>query len=126
MRGYMPKEIADDFTEQYGLTNEDIFDNIYNKPLPNRFLASFCKFSYEHNTSSYARGVVKEAFEYFFKNLVVHYPGYEKYTFNCVGSVGYNFRDILQEVCEANGMKFGKILRAPIDDLVDFHAKISV
>lgn len=126
MRGYMPKDLQEAFFKQYGLTNEDIFDNIYNKPLPNRFLASFSKFAYEHNTSTYARDVVKTSFEYYFKNLVCHYPNYQTYTFNCVGSVGYNFRDILEEVCVANGMKFGKIVRAPIDELVNFHTVAAV
>lgn len=126
MRGYMPKELQEAFFKQYGLSNEDIFDNIYNKPLPNRFLASFSKFAYDHNASSYSRGVVKSAFQYFFRNLVCHYPNYQTYTFNCVGSVGYNFRDILEEVCNENKMQFGKIIRAPIDDLVDFHTAVAI
>lgn len=126
MRGYMPEELRAAFLKQYELENEDIFDNIYNKPLPNRFLASFSKFAYEHNSFSYCRGVVKTAFQYFFKNLVCHYPNYQSYTFNCVGSVGYNFRDILTEVCNENGMQTGKIIRAPIDDLVEFHVALQV
>jgi glucosamine kinase len=122
MRGYMPKALQEVFLKQYGFENEDIFDNIYNKPLPNRFLAGFSKFAYENNSVSYCRDVVKHSFEAFFRNLVCHYPDYKNYSFNCVGSVGYNFRDVLEEVTLANGMKFGNIVRAPIDELVHFHA----
>jgi glucosamine kinase len=121
MRGYLPEGMSQIFKDTYGLTNADIFDNMYNKPLPNRFLASFSKFLYENNNFSYSREVVKESFEAFFKNLVCHYPGYQDHTFNCVGSVAYNFRDVLEEVAEENHMEMGKIIRSPIDNLVYYH-----
>ncbi|VTQ03593.1 Uncharacterised protein [Sphingobacterium daejeonense] len=54
-------------------------------------------------------------------NLVSKYPDYQSYTFNCIGSVGYNFRNVLEEKAAQYGMKVGKILRSPIDDLVLFH-----
>jgi N-acetylglucosamine kinase-like BadF-type ATPase len=121
MRGYLPEGMQQIFWNTYGLTNEDIFDHIYNKPLPNRFLASFSKFLYENNNFSYSREVVKESFDTFFKNLVCHYPGYQDHTFNCVGSVAYNFRDILEEAALENGMEMGIIIRSPIDNLVYYH-----
>ena len=37
-------------------------------------------------------------FNDFFKNLVSKYPDYEQFSFNCVGSVGFIFKDILKEV----------------------------
>jgi hypothetical protein len=64
---------------------------------------------------------VVEAFEAFFQNIVMHYPDYQNYTFNCIGSVGYNFRDALTQVANSHGMQVGKIVRSPIDDLVSYH-----
>ena len=124
MRNYLPEQMQKNFQETFGLSNEDIFDNLYNKPLPNRFLASFSKFVYDNNNFSYSREIVKEGFQVFFKNLVMHYPDYHKYTFNCIGSVGYNFRDVLGEVSIENNMRVGKIIRSPIDDLVYYHTKL--
>jgi inhibitor of KinA sporulation pathway (predicted exonuclease) len=90
--------------------------------MPNRFCASFSKFVYDNNVNiEYTRNIVDEAFEAFFRNLVSKYPNYQSYTFNCIGSVGYNFRNVLAEKAEQYGMKVGKILRSPIDDLVQFH-----
>lgn len=125
MRGYLPEGMQKIFKDTYELTNEDIFDNLYNKPLPNRFLASFSKFLYENNNFAYSREVVKESFNAFFTNLVCHYPNYQQYSLNCVGSVGYNFRDVLEEVSAEHGMAFGKIIRSPIDDLVYYHSVLS-
>ncbi len=65
--------------------------------------------------------LVAEAFELFFRNIITKYPGYQAHTFNCVGSVAYNFRDVLTQVATAHGMTVGKIIRSPIDDLVSYH-----
>ena len=121
MRGLLPDVLHENFTSQFGLSNEDILDALYNKPLPNRFLASFAKFVYDNNNLKYCRDIVKEGFTTFFNNLVCNYPNYQNYSFNCIGSVGYNFRDILSAVADEKGMEVGKIIRSPIDDLVQFH-----
>lgn len=123
MKSFMPEKLRKIFFDTYGLTNEDIFDNIYNKPLPNRFCASFSKFIYDNrqNFEAYSLQVVDTAFTAFFDNLVTRYPDYKSYKLNCVGSVGYNFRDVLSVVSDRYEMGVGKIIRSPIDDLVEYH-----
>jgi hypothetical protein len=44
---------------------------------------------------------------------------------NVIGSVGYSFRDILSVVADKYEMGIGKIIRSPIDDLVDYHVRSS-
>lgn len=122
IRGYMPKNVRDTFWETFKLTPDDILNAIYTKPLPNRFCASFSKFVYDiTNNIEYSRGIVKSSFVDFFENLVSHYPNYKDYEFNCIGSVAYNFRNVLEETALEYGMKMGKIMRTPIDDLVIYH-----
>lgn len=123
MKGFMPKGLSESFFTIYGLSNEDIFDNIYNKPLPNRFCASFSKFLYDFKTvyPEYAEDVVDTAFTAFFEKLVIKYPNYQKHLLNVVGSVGYSFRDRLSVVADKYEMGVGKIIRSPIDDLVEYH-----
>ena len=122
MRGLLPDGLQEIFRETYSLgSRNDILDRLYNQPLPNRYLASFAKFAYDHNNVSYCREIVLDGFETFFQNLVRHYPRYQEYSFNCIGSVGYNFRDALTQVATTHGMAVGKIIRSPIDDLVNYH-----
>ena len=123
LRQLLPGTLQAAFRDTYELGREEILDNLYNKPLPNRFLASFAKFAYDHNNVSYCRQIVLDGFETFFQNIIPHYPNYQSHTFNCVGSVGYNFRDALTQVAAAHGMAVGKIIRSPIDDLVDYHVE---
>jgi len=126
LRGYMPEPVRALFWETFQLTPDDINEQVYTQPLPNRFCASFSKFVYDNNVHiEYSRNLVRTSFEDFFKNLVTHYPDYQKYTFNCIGSVGYNFRNVLEEVVQENGMVVGNIIRSPIDNLVKFHQEMA-
>jgi len=122
LRGYMPEPVRALFWETYKLTPDDINEQVYTQPRANRFCASFSKFVYDNNVHiEYSRNLVRTSFEDFFRNLVTHYPDYQKYTFNCIGSVGYNFRNVLEEVVTENGMVVGNIIRSPIDNLVKYH-----
>ena len=122
IRGYMPENVREVFWETYKLTPDQVMDAVYTKPLANRFCASFSKFVYDVSVNiNYSRGIVQAAFDDFFRNLVSRYPDFQKYTFNCIGSVGYNFRNVLEETANQYGMKVGRIVRSPIDDLVQYH-----
>src|SRR5690606_39981952 len=98
IRGLMPKAVEKLFFETYQLTPDEIMDNVYRKPLANRFCARFSKFVYDNNVNiEYTRKIVDDAFEAFFNNLVSKYPDYQSYTFQCIGSVRYNFRNVLED-----------------------------
>jgi len=126
VRGYMPEAVRAEFWETFKLTPDDVIENVYTKPLPNRFCASFSKFVYDNTVNiEYSHNLVKSSFDDFFRNLVCHYPNYQKYTFNCIGSVGYSFRNVLEEVVLENGMVMGNIIRSPIDNLVKYHLELA-
>ena len=122
LRGYMPEAVRQNFWDTYHLTPDEVNEEVYTKPLASRFCAQFAKFVYDNNAHiEYTRNLVKTSFEDFFRNLVTHYPNYQSHTFNCIGSVGYNFRNVLEEVANENGMTVGNIIRSPIDNLVKYH-----
>lgn len=121
-RGYMPRNIRERFRSTFQLHPDDIMDHIYSKPLPNRFCAGFSKFiTQERLKNDYFHQLVKHCFKAFFFNLVTHYPDYKDYSFNCIGSIGYNFREILSEVSDEFGMKPGYITRSPMPGLFKYH-----
>lgn len=126
LRGYMPEPVRKLFWDTFKLTPDDVNEQVYTQPRANRFCASFSKFVYDNNVHiEYSRNLVRTSFEDFFRNLVTHYPNYQKYTFNCIGSVGYNFRNVLEEIVTENGMVVGNIIRSPIDNLVKYHLDLA-
>ena len=54
---------------------------------------------------------IRTIFQYDYKNLEV----------NFVGSIAYYYQDILKEVAAGLGVKVGKILKAPIEGLIEYH-----
>ena len=122
LRGRFPAELAGDFKSAYGLGEvSEVLDRLYNQPSPNRFLASFARFAGDHSDHPYCQAIVGLAFEAFFAQIVTHYPGYQAYPFNCVGSIGYHFRSALAAAATRHGMVVGQIIQAPIDALVRYH-----
>jgi glucosamine kinase len=122
MRNRLEPELQNRFKERFHIdNNEQIFQTLYTTQFPNRYLASFCKFADEFVTHPYIKNKVRDSFRDFFKNLVSKYPEYKKYSFNCVGSVGFVFKDILEEVAVSFDMKVGQLIQSPLDNLVKFH-----
>ena len=123
IRGRMPGPVAALFFESYGKTPEQIMDEVYTSPLPNRYCATYVKFlDLADLEPLYVSGIVQQAFTAFFKNLVSAYPDYTSYSFNCIGSVGYHFADQLRYTASEFGMSTGKIISSLIVPLTDYHS----
>ena len=124
IRGAMPSDVQQEFIERYQCTREAIMDRVYTEKLPNRYCAGFTPFLLESSSGpEYRRDLVRQAFRDFFERIVLRYEGIGSMTFNCVGSIGYAFRETLEEVAGFYGMPTGVILKAPIVSLTDYHAR---
>lgn len=122
LRDKIPGTLKKDFEDKYELGRPEIFAKIYNQPYPNRFCAEFAGFVLEHAGSEpYCGQLISGCFSDFFEKLVSAYPRFAGYAFNCVGSIAHHFRSWLIPVAAAYGMQVGKIVDAPIDELVLFH-----
>ena len=124
LRHNMPPKVYKLVGKELGRTNDELIDVIYTKPFPNRFCAQYAKFISEHlDYDPYFPELVTDAFRKFFERIVTHYPDYQKYTFNSVGSVGYYFRSLLEPVVKEFGMKMGIVLKAPMEGLIKYHTE---
>ncbi|AXY78249.1 N-acetylglucosamine kinase [Paraflavitalea soli] len=121
LRGTMPAAVMARFDNKYGISREEIFFNVYTQPLANRYCAGFCKFL--QLDCDYSRKCILDGFRQFFQNLVSLYPHYASYSFNCSGTVGFVFRELLEEVAAEFGMRTNKVLTGPIEGLVAFHSQ---
>ena len=123
LRNKMPGSVKSAFQNMYELNPADIIHRIYREPLANRFCASFTRFlKHPEVDPDYGNKLVKSSFTEFFHNLVSCYPDYNKYTFNCIGSVSYHFAAILEEVLNDFQMEPGRILPSLIAELASFHS----
>ncbi|MSQ78938.1 MAG: N-acetylglucosamine kinase [Flavobacteriaceae bacterium] len=121
LRKLMPHDLQVDFAANYPISQEEILDKLYHGERPNRFLASFASFAGKHSQNEYIREMVRAGFQDFFKNVVTNYPSFESHKLNCVGSIGYVFKDLLADVADDFNMPVGNIIQSPVEGLLDFH-----
>ena len=81
---------------------------------------------FKHIADKHLHNLVSSSFDQFFTQLVCLYPYYRNYELNAVGSVAFYFRDILKLSAENHEMKIGKIIKSPINELVNYHINLSV
>jgi glucosamine kinase len=110
--------------ETKGYHREEILDNVYKKGMPSKYLASMSNFVSGHIKDAYVRKLVKSCFQDFFDKQIGKYTNSRDYTVNSVGSIGYYYKDILAEVANEEGYKLGKVIRSPIEGLVEYHQSL--
>jgi glucosamine kinase len=117
----LPDDLAGKLSEEYPMSKESILDAVYNKPAPSRFLASFSTFIRENRNHPFILSLILDNFRQFYKYQVCCYAGYKDVPVNFVGSVAYHYQDLLHQVGIEFGATTGRIIKAPIDGLVEYH-----
>ncbi len=121
--GNAPEELSKHFYEFYDLDFTTTMEKIYKQENPNRFLASISKFASKNISNIWIKEMIKQNFNNFIDRQIVKYTNYENYKISFVGSVAFAFQDILKEVMKSRGLKQGKIIRSPMEELVKYHVK---
>ena len=118
--GDMPKDLEKKFFEKYRLTKEIVIKNVYQKEKPNSYLASFAIFMEENRMHPYIDKLLTDGFDEFVRTNIMTYPNFWDYKCNFVGRIAYTFDIHLQSVCKLHGVKVGRILRSPIEELYNY------
>jgi len=121
--GNMPADISQMFDEAYGLNKEIVIKNVYQKPNANTYLASFSKFVSEIKATPYGQALLEKGLLEFIESNIKSYPEYHRYKCHFVGSIAYFFADELTALCQQQGVKTGKVIKQPINDLMAFILK---
>lgn len=116
----MPEDLHKAFNTTYKINKEIVIKNMYQKPLPNYFLASYTPFMSDHIHHPYIENIIKEGLEDFVISHICTYENYQELYCHFVGAVAYNFREALTEICKKYHINVGKILKNPIEDLFLF------
>jgi N-acetylglucosamine kinase-like BadF-type ATPase len=121
MSDLMPDDAYKMFNAEFGLTKDEISFAVYKKTFPNRYLASFSVFVQKNIEHPYFLALVDDAFMKFFERYIIQFPNYKEYPVRVLGSVGYHFEAQLRKRAEMYGIDIDKIIKAPIDGLVQYH-----
>ena len=123
LKRQLPEELCARFLEQYSLDRLTVIDRVYRQPQANRFLASLTPFLLENISDPAVYGLVLRAFISFFERNVANYSSYRDMAVGFVGSIAYYYRDVLADAAGQFGCTLGRILRSPMEGLVEYHTK---
>ncbi len=121
----IPTDLAKIFEASFDLSSETIKTNLYKKPNPNTYLAKFARFLIENKDADYSQGLIKKGLNLFVKNQVLQFENATAIPIHFIGSIAHYLKDELTQVLTENGLSIGKVLRKPIDGLVEYHRSFS-
>jgi glucosamine kinase len=109
------------FDARFVTTTVEILDNVYKKPFPNRYLASFAMFLAENRGHYMIENIVEDGLNDFFFQHLCKYGEIWKNPVSFVGSVAWGFKDVLQALCDSYEFELGTVLKNPMEGLVNYH-----
>ena len=118
-KGFMSERLLVEFQEFTGMTMADVINRVYRQPMANRFLASLSPFVSAHLDVAEVSQMVVGCLRDFFRRNVVQYRRPDL-PVGFVGSIAYCYQQQLAEAAAAEGFSVGRVLRSPIDGLVNY------
>lgn len=117
------EELKEKFEAAYQADSAAILENVYRKPLPNRYLAAFTPFLSANRGHYMIENIIEDGLNDFFSIHLERYPGVREYPVHFTGAIAYYFKDVVAELCEAYGFEAGTTVKAPMEGLIKYHNK---
>jgi len=115
------EELRYKFDAKYATTNMEILENVYKKPLPNRYLASYTLFLAENRGHYMIENIIEDGLNDFFFSHLCKYTESWTMPIHFVGGVSFAFSDIIKDLCHSYEFEMGTILKNPMEGLIQYH-----
>lgn len=110
------------FDATYVTTTAEILENVYKKPLPNRYLAGFAKFLADNRGHYMIENIIEDGLNDFFFYHLCKYREAWTLPISFAGSVAFGFKDVLKQLCQSYEFELGKIMKNPMQGLIEYHS----
>lgn len=107
-------DLESKFFNYFKLTREEIVSGIYEKPFPNRFLASFVPFCYDNLHEPIIENIVLKSLNEFIDTHIARLNESKDYPVHFIGSIAHYFELQLRIIAEKHHITIGKIERKPL------------
>ncbi len=114
-------ELKEKFDEAYHTHAAEILENVYKKPLPNRYLAGFCRFLAENRGHYMIENIIEDGLNDFFFTHLSKYRETSTLPVSFAGGVAFGFQDVLKQLCSSYEFEWGNIMKNPMQGLVVYH-----
>lgn len=116
------EELMSRFDATYATTRAEVLENVYKKPMANRYLASFTLFLAENRGHYMIENIIEDGLNDFFFYHLCKYRESWQMPIHFVGSIAFGFKDVLQHLCNTYEFQLGKVVKNPMEGLVAYHS----
>jgi N-acetylglucosamine kinase-like BadF-type ATPase len=117
------EELMNMFEKKYHLDRAAILNKVYKEPTPNSYIASFTDFLVENRGHYMIENIIEDGLNDFFFTHLNKLNESWLHPIHFVGSVAYGFKDVLKQLAEGYEIELGKIVKSPMDGLIEYHSK---
>jgi glucosamine kinase len=121
LKNQFPQRLTKLFFETHDTTHGEVMENVYRKPFPNRYLATFTKFLLDNIREDEIEKLVIDSFSGFFTRNIAQYPQSSRLQVHFTGSIAWYFAAQLKEAAMKTGFDVGIITQNPMNDLLEYH-----
>jgi N-acetylglucosamine kinase-like BadF-type ATPase len=100
----------------------EILENVYKKPLPNRYLAGFTKFLADNRGHYMIENIIEDGLNDFFFTHLCKYKEVWQLPVNFTGGVAFGFKDVIQQLCNSYEFELGNVMKNPMEGLIAYHS----
>lgn len=115
------EDLMSRFEKRFEVTPIDILEQVYKKPLANRYLASYAIFLAENRGHYMIENIIEDGLNDFFFTHLYKYRESWTLPIHFIGSIAFGFKDVLQDLCDTYELELGQVMKAPMQGLLAYH-----
>lgn len=120
----MPGELAIEFEKRFNLDPDEIKLNLYQRPNPNMYLASFAEFIFtSKEVNGYFYKLISEGMTKFIELRILCFKESQNVPIHFIGSIAHFSKDIIRDSMKPYNLELGNVIRRPIDGLINYYRK---
>jgi N-acetylglucosamine kinase-like BadF-type ATPase len=118
----MPEPIMRAFEKRFDLDADNIKLNVYQRPNPNTYLASFAEFIFTaEEVNGYFWQLISDGMKRFIEYRVLCYKEAQNVPIHFIGSIAHFSEEMIRNAMLPYHLTLGKIIRRPIDGLIEYY-----
>lgn len=118
----MPTELAQEFEKRFDLDADTIKMNLYKKPNPNMYLASFAEFIFTcDEVNGYFYKLISEGMQKFIEYRILCFKEAQRVPIHFIGSIAHYSKDIILDNMKRYHLELGNVIQRPIDGLISYY-----
>jgi len=119
--GTFDAELKMGFEMRFGNDIRQIINKLYHEPNPNRYLASFVTFLKDTRGHYMVENIIEDCLNDFFHTSILKHRNSWNLPLYFSGSISYEFRDVLDNLCHQYELEIGKVEKSPMEGLIKYY-----